>query len=150
MKGLAKKAVAYCESKGYEFERQNSKGTLYYRNSNGHEVGIQPGMDDRGYKIVAQQIDRAAGIGPDLSQKRDPAAIKARQERERVLLKAEQERHQARLDDLAREHAAVLLGGLGAGISLRDAKAIERFIEAEHKAHRELVRQMTSRAAGAA
>lgn len=150
MKGLAKKAVKYAEDHGFLFERQNSKGLLYYRNSNGAEVCIPPGLADNALRNVCQQIDRACGIGPDLTQKRHPAEIKARQERERLLLKAERARHSARLDELAREHAAALLGGLGAAVSLRDAKAIERLIEAEHRAHRELVRQMTCTPTGAA
>lgn len=144
MKGLSKKAVRYAEDHGYTFERQNCKGVLYYRHSSGHEVGIRQGLDDAGYRLVVQQIDRARGVGPDLTQKRHPEEIKARQERQRVLVKQERARHLARLDELAREKAAALLGGAGRHLSLRDVKAIEQLIEAEKRHHQDLIRQMTS------
>lgn len=150
MKGLAKKAVRYAEDHGFHFERQNSKGLLYYRNANGVEIGLSPGISDNQLRNFCQQVDRACGIGPDLSQKRQPDQIKARQERERILLAQERLRHRERLDALAREQAAALLGGLGDALTLRQVKDIERLIEAEVAAHRETVRAMTCVPTGAA
>lgn len=144
MKGLSRKAIRYAEEHGYSFERQNCKGVLFYRHSSGHEVGIRQGIDDPGYRLVTQQIDRARGIGPDLTQKRHPDEIKARQARDRLLLKQEKQRHAARLDDLAKQQAALLFGGVGDALTLREVKAIEHLIEAEKRHHNDTVRQMTA------
>jgi hypothetical protein len=149
VKILAKKAIAYAEGHGFRFERQNSKGLLYYRNDGGVEVCIPPGLAESALRNVCQQVDRACGIGPDLTRKRHPDEIKARQERQRALLKAERARHQARLDELARQKAALLLAGAGSRLTLREVKAIEQLIEAEQRHHRDTVRQMTT-CAGAA
>jgi hypothetical protein len=149
VKTLAKKAIRYAEDHGYTYERQNSKGLLYYRSSAGHEIGINPSCDERAYQRVVHDVDRACGIGADLSRKRHPDEIKARQDRQRALLKAEKARHQARLDDLARQKAALLLAGAGSRLTLREVKAIEQLIEAEQRQHRDTVRQMTTRAGAA-
>lgn len=148
MKGLAKKAVKYAEDHGFRFERQNSKGLLYYRNANGAEVCIPPGLADNALRNVCQQVDRACGIGPDLSQKRNPAAIKARRERERLLLKEEIRRDRQRLDELARLNHEQLLSGLGNELTLREIDALARLVEQKQRRHDELVRQMTARPAG--
>lgn len=150
MKGVAKKAAAYAEKHGYTFERQNSKGVNFYRNGAGHEIGINPGVDERGFHAICKQVDRARGVGPDLSQKHNSAAIKARQERERTLLAEERRRHRERLDALAREKSAALLGGLGNSLTLRQVQDIERLIEAEVAAHRETVRAMSCTPTGGA
>lgn len=144
MKGLAKKAVKYAEEHGYRFERQNSKCFMFYRNEAGHEVSISPGIDDRGLRLVCQQIDRANGVGPDLSQKHRPDQIKARRERERILLAEEKRRHRERIDALLREKQQAALSGLGGSLTERQIKDIERLIEDEIRHHREVVRQMTS------
>jgi hypothetical protein len=144
VKTLARKAIRYAEDRGFHFERQNSKGLLYYRNDGGVEVCIPPGMAENALRNVCQQVDRACGIGPDLSQKRHPDEIKARQERQRALLKAERARHLARLDELARQRDTLLLNGAGGHLTLREIKAIERLIETEERQHRDTVRQMTS------
>jgi hypothetical protein len=144
VKTLAKKAIRYAEEHGFRFERQNSKGLLYYRNDGGVEVCIPPGLAESALRNVCQQVDRACGIGPDLSQKRHPDEIRARQERQRALLKAERARHLARLDELARQKTTLLLDGAGGRLTLREVKAIERLIEAEERQHRDTVQQMTS------
>lgn len=149
MKG-GKKALKYAEERGFHFERANSKGFLYYRNDAGIEVGINPSCDERGLRMVMQQIDRACGVGPDLSQKRNPAAVKARQERERLLLKEEIRRDRARLDELARQSHAQLLSGLGNALTLREIDALARLVEQKQRRHDELVRQMTARPSGVA
>ena len=150
MKGLAKKAIRYAEDHGFDFERQNSKGLLYYRNANGVEVCIPQGLAESALRNVCQQVDRACGVGPDLSQKRNPDQIKARQERERLLLADERRRHRERIDALTREKSAALLGGLGDVLTQRQVKDIERQLESEYKAHRETVRAMSCVPGGAA
>ena len=144
MKGLARKAIKHAEAAGYRFERENTKGFRFYRAASGHEVGISPGLDDRGCRLVMQQVDRACGIGPDLSRKRNPAAIKAEQERTRDLLREEKRRHQTRLDQLARERQDALLAGVGCELSMRQVLAIEKRIEQERREHRATVQQMTA------
>lgn len=144
MKGPSRRAIKYAEDHGYLFERQNTKGVLYYRNADGHEVGIGPSIDDRNCRQIVVQIDRACGVGPDLSQKRHPDEIKARRERERLLLKEERARHHARLEELTRQKSALLLGGLGDALTIREVRAIEALIEAERKHHRGVVRLMTA------
>lgn len=148
MKG-GKKAIKYAEDRGFQFERANSKGFHYYRHPSGVEVGINPSCDERGLRLVMQQVDRACGVGPDLSQKRNPAACKAREAQQREALKAERARHAARLDELAREKAALLLGGAGRDLNWREVRAIEALIEAERKHHQGMVRLMTAVAGGA-
>jgi hypothetical protein len=150
VKKPAKKAVAYVEARGYVFERQNAKGFLFYRSLSGHEIGINPGCDEAGCKRVIHDIDRACGLGPDLSQKRNVEQVKARRERERTLVIEEKLRHRERLDALARERSAVLLGGRGDALSLRQVKDIERRIEAEMAEYRDTVRLMTATPQGGA
>lgn len=133
MKGLAKKAVRYAEDHDFSFERQNSKGLLYYRNPSGVEVCIPPGIADNAFRNICLQIDRACGIGPDLSQKRRPDQIRLRDERRREL---------ERLRELAREHKAQLLAGRGAGMPLSEIYAKEREIEAYERRIREIERLM--------
>lgn len=145
VKGLAKKAVRYAEARGYRFERQNSKCFMFYRNAAGHEVGISPGIDDKGFRLVCQQIDRANGVGPDLSQKRNSEQIKARQQRTRALLLEEKRRHRERIDFLLRQKHELALGGLGRYATDQQIKDIERLLEEEESAHRETVRMMTAR-----
>jgi hypothetical protein len=150
MKTLAKKAIRYAETHGFRFERQNSKGLLYYRNDGGVEVCIPPGLAESALRNVCQQVDRACGIGPDLSRKRNAEQIKARRERERELVAQEKRRHAKAMDALAREHAAALLGGRGDELTLQQVKDIERRMEVEAAAHRETVRLMTATPEGGA
>src|SRR5690242_448984 len=119
MKGYAKKAVKYAETAGFHFERTNSKNVLIYRDDLGHEVGINPSSTEANYRFIVQQVDKACGVGPDLSQKRNAEHIKARQERERILLADEKRRHRERLDALLREKQQVALGGLGSSLTAR-------------------------------
>lgn len=145
MKRLTDRAIAYAEARGFTFERENSKGVLYYRNANGVELGIGQNLADHALRRIMRDADKAAGVAPDPTRKRNTGAIKARQERERAEVKAERARHQARLDELARDKRELLLAGLGEHLTYSQVLEIERLIEAEERAHRELVTAMTTK-----
>lgn len=146
MKRRAKQAAAYAEGHGYAMDHRNSKGFMVFTNGAGHEVLVSPSLDDEAtLRRLCRDIDRACGVGPDLSQKRHPEQIKARRERCREIERQERARRQAELDQLAREKQTALLGGHGVHLTQHEVKRIERRIEQIEAEIRAVVRQMTTR-----
>ena len=121
---------------GWTFDRINSKGWHIYTHTAHHEVSINPSIDERSWRSIKKQTERACGVEQTVT-KRNPAAVKERQAAEREALKAEQERLEA-------ERAQILanrdrqLEGLGAVLTPVEVRAITERIEEIDRRHREI------------
>lgn len=141
MKRQQKELIAVLEAHGYAYVSTNSKGFLTYANG-AAEVRISPAITEAVARREAEKVRRAHGTAPK-PNKRNPAAIRERQERMRRELAADIERSRGRLAELlaAREGR---LDGMAAVATEEEIRRISRHIEQRDAEMRELSRLMAA------
>lgn len=141
MKRHQKDLIAVLEAHGYAYASTNTKGFLTYTNGQ-DEVRISPSISESAARQEATRVRRLHGTDSK-PNKRNPAAIRERQERRRRELVADLERSRARLAELmaARDRR---LDGVAAVATEEEIRQIARHIERQEAERRELERLMSA------
>jgi len=137
----ARDVVAVLERLGYEYDRTNTKQTDYWIRGT-DEVALNPSISEHHARQLIRRLERADGVCAP-TNKRNPDAIRARQEKQRNALREQLARDRAERDVALAERDRYL-GGLAREMTNKEIRAIEaRITEREHEL-RDLERLMAA------